>query len=45
VGDETVVRQRLDHLRSIGVTDFTAAIAADDAEGAARTRAFLASEI
>ena len=45
VGDETVVRQRLDHLRRIGVTDFTAAIAADDAEGAARTRAFLASEI
>jgi len=44
VGDETEVRARLDDLRAIGVTDFTAAIAADNAEDAARTRAFLASE-
>ncbi len=35
VGDETEVRARLDDLRAIGVTDFTAAIAADNAEDAA----------
>jgi alkanesulfonate monooxygenase SsuD/methylene tetrahydromethanopterin reductase-like flavin-dependent oxidoreductase (luciferase family) len=44
VGDETEVRARLTALRAIGVTDFTAAIAAENAEDAARTRAFLASE-
>ena len=44
VGDEQEVRHRLNRLRDIGVTDFTAAIAAEDSEGLARTRAFLASE-
>ena len=44
VGDETEVRSQLNQLRAIGVTDFTAAIAATNSEDAARTREFLASE-
>jgi alkanesulfonate monooxygenase SsuD/methylene tetrahydromethanopterin reductase-like flavin-dependent oxidoreductase (luciferase family) len=44
VGDEGEVRTQLDRLRAIGVTDFTAAIAATNPEDGLRTREFLASE-
>ncbi|MAU92482.1 MAG: LLM class F420-dependent oxidoreductase [Gammaproteobacteria bacterium TMED182] len=44
VGDEGEVRNQLDRLRAIGVTDFTAAIAATNPEDGLRTREFLASE-
>ncbi|MBL4679416.1 MAG: TIGR03564 family F420-dependent LLM class oxidoreductase [Pseudomonadales bacterium] len=43
-GDETQLRSRLQTLRDIGVTDFSAAIVTSDAEAYERTVAFLASE-
>jgi 5,10-methylenetetrahydromethanopterin reductase len=42
-GDENYLRSAIERLRSIGVTDFNAAIAAADAAGAERTLEFLAS--
>lgn len=44
VGDEATLRTGLSRLRDIGVTDFAAAITAGDAEGYARTEAFLKAE-
>ena len=43
-GDETQLRSRLQGLRDIGVTDFSAAIVTSDADAYERTVAFLASE-
>ena len=44
-GDEAELRNKLQALRDIGVTDLCAAITAPDTETFDRTRDFLASEI
>lgn len=44
IGDESLLRERLQQLRSIGVTDFVAFCIAVDDDAAARTMAFLARE-
>jgi F420-dependent oxidoreductase-like protein len=44
VGSEAAVRTAMARLRDLGVTEFCAAISADNAEEQHRTRAFLASE-
>jgi 5,10-methylenetetrahydromethanopterin reductase len=44
LGDESTLRERIQHLRAIGVTDFNAFCFAVDEGAAARTQAFLASE-
>ena len=45
VGDETELRNQIQRLRDIGVTDLCASIVAPDTETHDRTRAFLASEL
>lgn len=44
-GDENTLRQKMQQLRDIGVTDFCASIVAPDAETEARTMDFLASQV
>jgi len=44
LGDEAALRTQLEHLRSLGVTDFNGFCVAVEDGAAARTKAFLASE-
>ncbi len=45
VGDESVLREKIQQLRDIGVTDFCGSVVAPDQAAADRTVDFLASEI
>ncbi|MDG1205085.1 MAG: LLM class flavin-dependent oxidoreductase, partial [Pseudomonadales bacterium] len=44
-GDEATIRGKIQQLKDVGVTDFTAAIVATDDGAYERTQAFLASEV